>query len=406
MHFQASEPNWHQALLRMPDGASVKAFDAGLLKDAKQTWAAAGRDPARLTTVLRHADFDTSPREAAWEEAKAHMRRQFAKFVDGTYLREYASFVDVVSEANEYWSITTWTDPDGGAGVKRSMLAAQAIWNDEYRGRLVRSADGGEGRIPANCRIALGAVTVSHDWPKDLLQATIAGDNIADYHAYMRCVNGVRAEDDWRNHSGRWNRKEQEYGLKPRWFFGECGPYISTEGGWRDPACLGGSLMLLTGWMGRWYEDVAASAAYREGRLVGQGAWFTSGGVGWKDYQLHTPELIALADVVRPMWKPGDEDMDQDKMNRIAEHARAILVEVGQPVPWWQRPTPYAFTGKPTAILPLYNENWTFDRNLNYSAPWVITVREIDPAGWLRVTGGELVTDEGKWIKAPDITPA
>lgn len=327
MHFQASTSNWKDALLKMPDYSTLKGFDAGLLMDGKKSWIAAGRDPKKLTTVLRYAGAETSPRNATWEEAKAHWRRQFWKYIDGTYLRELAPYVDVVSEANEYWTDSTWTDPDKGLGVKRSMLAAQAIWNDEFRGRTVRNpVDGGEGHISEDCRIALGAVTVSFGFPKDLLTEIILGDNIADMHCYMACSGGSRAVGEWPFCSGLFDVQEEKYGLKPRWLFGESGPFFNTDEGWRAESCLNGNETALVSSMKSWWSDLSETNAYKEGRLTGAGCWFTSGHVGWKWYQLETSQLTKLADTLRPMWKPG-VDMSNPTVDSIRAHAKAILVE-------------------------------------------------------------------------------
>ena len=91
MHFQSSTPNWPDALLKMPDYSVVKSVDnPSLLREAKQVWAANGRDPAKLFTIYRHFNVSTAPHGLTLEQAKAHWRVMYARWVDGTYLREYA----------------------------------------------------------------------------------------------------------------------------------------------------------------------------------------------------------------------------------------------------------------------------------------------------------------------------
>ena len=89
----------------------VKSVDnPSLLREAKQRWAAAGRDPAKLWTIYRHYNVHTAPK-SNWNDALDHWRAMFARWVDATYLREYAPFVDFVSESNEYTSDSTWASP-------------------------------------------------------------------------------------------------------------------------------------------------------------------------------------------------------------------------------------------------------------------------------------------------------
>ena len=305
MHFQSSTPGWPEALLKMPDYSVVKSVDnPSLLREAKQRWAAAGRDPAKLWTIYRHFNVHTAPR-STWENALAHWRFMFARWVDATYLREYAPFVDFVSESNEYTSDSTWADPTEKFFALQNLRAAAHVWRNDYQGKTVHSADGGVSLIPESCKLALLAGTVSNDIPREVFEIALTFDYPIDYHAYTFYPGGVRAADDWANHSGRWDRHEREYGLKPRWLFGESGPYVDRGGGWR--VCLGGDEAKLVAAMQAWWRDCAMTSAYREGRLIGAGCWFTSGGaaLGWPDYELETPQLIKLADALRPLWRPG-----------------------------------------------------------------------------------------------------
>jgi len=305
MHIQQPVNDWPNALLKMPDYSVVKSVDnPSLLREAKQRWAAAGRDPAKLWTIYRHFNVHTAPR-SNWNNALDHWRRMYARWVDATYLREYASYVDFVSESNEYTSDTTWASPEEKFFALQNVRAAAHVWRNDYQGKTVQSADGGQGLIPESCRLALLAGTVANTIPREVFEIALTFDYPIDYHAYTFYPGGVRAADDWANHSGRWDRHERQYGLKPRWLFGESGPYVDRGGGWR--VCLGGDENRLVTAMQAWWRDCATTAAYREGRLIGAGCWFTSGGasLGWPDYELETPQLINLADALRPMWRPG-----------------------------------------------------------------------------------------------------
>ena len=289
----------------MPDYSVVKSVDnPSLLREAKQRWAAAGRDPAKLWTIYRHYNVHTAPR-STWANALAHWRFMFARWVDATYLHEYAPFVDFVSESNEYTSDSTWADSTEKFFALQNVKAAATVWRDEFQGKTVRSADGGVGTIPATCKLALLAGTVANTIPREIFEIAQQFDYPIDYHAYTFYPNGQRAGDDWANHSGRWDRHEREYGIKIRWLFGESGPYVDRGGGWR--VCLGGDENKLVAAMQAWWTACATTAAYREGRLIGAGCWFTSGGaaLGWPDYELETPQLVKLADALRPMWRPG-----------------------------------------------------------------------------------------------------
>jgi len=59
-----------------------------------------------------------------------------------------------------------------------------------------------------------------------------------------------------------------------------------------------------------WYMDVVATSAFREGRIIGQGAWFTSGSESsWPHYQFFTSDLIALASGIRDLWIKEESQM-------------------------------------------------------------------------------------------------
>lgn len=395
MHFQASTPNWHPALLAMPDGAVVKAFDGGLLREAKQTWAAAGRDPARLITVLRHYDVFTAP-EGSYAEALAHWRAMYARWADATFFDRYAPYVDIVSESNEYSAWSTWTDARETRKALYNVAAAAEVWNSDYRGQRGVSDD---------CRVALLASPVGNGWPREITQIAVDTDSYLDYHAYCYAPDGRRAADCWRNHSGLWHFIEHEHGLRPRWLFGESGPYRDAQMGWRHPLCLGGDVEKLVAVMSAWWRDVATTPAYREGRIAGPGCWFTSGNVGWEWYQLDAGPLLRLAQACRPLWALG-EYIEMDAV-KIAGWARQILAEATGN--WWEQwaagpldPTLHRAKSV-DASLPLYRSPAVppFETRIVNPETYILNCHERQ-GEWLRVTGGATVI----WCKATDCRPA
>lgn len=332
MHLQSPVPGWTEALVAMPDGALLKAFSPSTLREGKEKWAAAGRDPAKLITCLRHFDVQSAP-AGSWESVKAHWRAMFARFVDATYLRDFAPFVDIVSEANEYTATSTWQDATDKARALMSVRGAVAVWNGEYRGKVVS----------AHTRLALLSGPVSNDIPREVLELAVAEDCPIDYHAYTRWQNKQRYANDWQDDSGRWHFIEQRDGLKPDWLFGECGPYIDAAGGWRRADVLGGDVALLVEAMRRWVRDVATTPACREGRILGPGAWFTSGGQGWPYYELETGQLLPIAQMMAAEWRPGVKDVDAELKAKINEQVQVIDTAsanikrlLGVTVNWWE----------------------------------------------------------------------
>lgn len=400
MHFQSSTPGWLQALLAMPDGAVVKAFDAGMLREAKLTWTAAGRDPQRLYTVLRHYDVYTAP-EGTWAQAEAHWRAMYARWADGTFFDQYAPFVDIVSESNEYTARSTWTDARESRKALTNMAAAAHVWNSDYRGKR---------GIPAHVRVALMAGPVSNAWPREVTALTVSTDSYLDYHPYELCVDGARVHDSWRHHSGLFHFIEQEHGLKPLWLFGESGPYRDAVQGWRHPLCLGHDEDKLVAVMEAWWRDVATTPAYREGRIAGPGCWFTSGNVGWEFYQLDGGQLLNLARACAAIWKPGTESdtVNDTEKAAVAVHAVEILKIVKpEALQWWARLTPpykLAATGR---VVPFYNADGT-PRTVAPTARAATGQWDVFAVNGslLRVTDFRDSTKSDWWVRAQDVQPA
>ncbi len=297
MHFQRSPQNWPDVLPHLPPWALLKAFDPSLLREAK------GLRPDVITDYRHHDFVYPFDRAYSFDELKAIWRANFWRFVDGTYLAQYASHVDLIEELNEYTDSRMVIDKALLAPYLASARAAVEVWNSEFRGRTVTNPnDGGQGAIPAGCRLVICNSPVGNDVPREFYELAIASDSVLGVHPYTRYWHGVRDAGDWRYHSGRWAYNEAEYGIKPVYAFTECGPYAGSAEGWRHPDVLNGDVAALAEAMRVWAHDVTLTAAYRERRVLGPGAWFTSGHIGWEFYQMDTPELIAVADAIRPAW--------------------------------------------------------------------------------------------------------
>ena len=310
MHFQTSVPNWPQAFVKMPDDCLVKSVnDPSLLVEARAVWANAGRDDSRLWLDYRHHDFYYPNWEGAqydWDRLQGIWRSNFRRFVDGTYLRNYAAHINLIEELNEYTDSRMVDNKALLAPRLKSAQAAVWVWNNEYRGKTV-VADGVEGQIPADCRLVICNSPVGNDVPKEYYRLSVDEDAPLGVHPYTNYENKERDPVDFRWHSGRWHYNEQAYGIKPEYVFTESGPYSGVLEGWRHSDVMGGSGQLLLQGMADWWKDCAQTAAYQEGRILRPGAWFTSKMTSdqWKYYLLWSSELEPLARLAADIWRPG-----------------------------------------------------------------------------------------------------
>lgn len=404
MHFATGIPNWPAALLKMPDGAFVKSVsDPGLLREAKQRWAAAGRDPKRLFTDYRHY-FADQQFGRDLDEARAIWRRNFATFIDGTYLREFAPFVDGVEEYNEYTD-DGMRDNDPATYALRliNAQAAADVWNTEYRGRVVHSADGGEGLIPADCRLIIGNNPVGNDTPREFMQLALDEDDVVGVHPYTKYHLGVRDPQDFRYHSGRPFFNEQAYGLRPMYAMTESSPYFDAGSGWRAPVCIGVNVDALVQAMRLWVRDLRTTAAYQEGRILGPGAWFTSGGQGWEMYQLETPQLAAIADMLRVEWVQKELTMakiDPALAAEIKKHTQAIndLVD-GK---WWAgHAVPFDIPPVNKTLTFYHADGSPFTPAKVLNVTWVMHCTAI--AGDLLLVSDPVGTANDLWVRGADL---
>ena len=289
MHLQETVTNWTDCLPRLPDGTLVKAVDRGdLLRTAKQI-------KPGCVTLLRHwydhgQHYDNAPYSVKLDRARTF----FNSFLDGTFYQQYASFVDIIAGWNEVWA-ESQTAQEKADRVEQERAMIQ-VFKAEHAPRL-----------PAHVRYGMASSAVGNSQPREMYQLAVQEDCYIQDHPYSHWVQGVRSAGDWPNLSGLWNRKEIEYGIKPRYVFDEGGPFESAVDGWRSNKCLGGSVSAYVGAVRAWIQDVKQTAAYKEGRIIGPVALFTTGrqSASWSTYWTEQPELNALADMFRAEWKPG-----------------------------------------------------------------------------------------------------
>ena len=288
-HFQDTTPGWIDALQRCPDGVLVKAVNrADILKTAKQ-------NNPKCVTLLRHwydhsQHYDFAPYPVKLDRA----RNFFNSFLDGTFYQQYAPYVDIIAGWNEVWAESqTAQERADRVEQERAMIE---VFKSEHAPRL-----------PAHVRYAMASSAVGNHQPREMYQLAVQEGVYLQDHPYTHWKNGVRSAGDWQNLSGLWNRKEQEYGIKPRYVFDEGGPFESAVDGWKSPACLGGNVDAYVNAVRTWIRDVQKTAAYKEGRIIGPVAIFTTGSSGgqWATYETRQPELNALADMITQEWKPG-----------------------------------------------------------------------------------------------------
>lgn len=330
MHFQDAVPNWPQALVQHADGALVKSVsNPSLLTVARQNWAGAGRDQSRLVTIYRHFDYVYPfDRPYSFAEHQAIWRANFFRWLDATNLPHVVD-ITAVETLNEHTDTRMVTNKALLAPHLLTEQAAVSVWNNEFRGRTVHSPDGGEGAIPADCRLVIVNGPEGNDIPVEFFQLAIESDSILGYHPYSFWLNNQRQPGDWEFTSGRWNTNEIAYGLRPLWAFTECGPFKDAGNGWRAKGVCDGRVDLLVDAHRQVTRDVHTTLAFAQGRIVGwPGAWYTSNDNPNESYLLRTPELTALANMYRlefPPEPPRETNMDAQTLAKLKGQAQSII---------------------------------------------------------------------------------
>lgn len=446
MHVQVPVQGWLDGVIELPDGGTVKAVDnPSILREVKQLWAAAGRDPRQLITDFRFNDFQECPTGRTFAEKKAWYRGQFRRFIDGTFLKErYGDYIDLVEAENEFTATTTWTDHARTDHLLENIAAQLQVFRDEIRGKWV-SVDGQRAFIPAHVRLVVCNGPVSNDIHRRILELSIEYDAAVGYHPYMRCLSWIneqgfritrRYEFDWQDDSGRFDTMERETGLKPLWVFTECGPYIDVDGGWKDPRVLNADETLLVEFMGQWFAEVLACRAYNEGRILGwTGHWFTIGKTKWPFYELEAPQLVKLAQKARSLWRPPvppaplpppedempftPEDAERleaaaGKLQTASEQMLAgaqLIREVLDSKRWWNAwpqgvITPHRPLKNPKAQVTFYRRDGTAfnPQPLAGIVDWTMWV-EARNGNLLKVYGKPEGEDNDWWVRAENVQP-
>lgn len=366
MHFQTSIDNWPNSLKKMPNGALIKSVnDPSLLREARQHWASAGRDLSKLWTDYRHHDLDYYF-STDFDQMVAKWRINFRRFIDATYIKEYAPHVLLVEELNEYTDTRMVTDKSLLAPRLTSAQAAVSVWNKEYRGRTL-TIEGNTGTIPSNCRLVICNSPVGNDVPREFYQLSVNEDAPLGVHPYTHWINKARDPQDFRYHSGRWHYNEQQYGIKPNYVFTESSPYGGVLEGWRHQSVCGGDRNLLIEAMRLWFLDLQSTPAYSEGRILGPGAWFTSSRNDdqWGYYRLWESELTPIADLAMSLWKPGttpppppppDPDPDCYGLPREQYHRVYHVIPSNTPVDKATEIFARLWTNRPTTVGPSYDD--------------------------------------------------
>jgi hypothetical protein len=316
MHLQNSVQGWLSAVVALPDYACIKAFDAGLLADARAAWGAAGRDQAKLYCILRHFTDHYPPFDGSysWQDHLAWWRAFWAGTFDGTYLSRYVDTVNAVETLNEHTDQRMVTDKALLAPHLLTEQAAVSVWQDTYRGKL----------LPAATQLILFNGPEGNSLPIEAFQLAHDSGERLGYHPYIATWQGQRITSEWPFVSGRWDADEQEYGIPVDWAFTETGPLAGADG-WRATNCCAAEQTALVSVFREWVQLVRGTAAYRQGRIMGPGCWFTSGHLGWETFQLDTPQLIAIAQMMAEEWRPPMTD--QAKLAQAIADANTVITD-------------------------------------------------------------------------------
>ena len=285
IHIQRPVDNWLEGVkaYKIPF-VIVAVHDGGLLVEAKQA------NPLAFC-VYRHWYDRNQQFGGTWDDNLNRARTFFAAFVDETFRIKYAPFVNAVKGFNEFLA-----NSQSPQEINDRLMwegAASYVWEYEYRLAYPEYE---------HIRYVLCSAAVGNVIDPRFAQIANEYDNIVSYHAYTYWVNKERHPEDWPWRSGRFALMEQEWGFGTKWLFSECGPYESVETGWRSGECLGGSVTLYEQAVREWARDVAQTAAFRRGDVLGGAIFNTGGKKRWKHYETGRDELVMIAGVLNQEW--------------------------------------------------------------------------------------------------------
>lgn len=305
-HMQTPVDNWPEAMGRTPKGTLFLTVDQASMNGEAKAY-----NPG-ATTCLRHWNDRLQHYSGTldspwfdWGKAVQLAQEWFETHIDGTFVAQYAVNTDLVTWHNEIWADSQ--NPTEVAERIKATEAAIYVWNKQYRPFL-------QDEVGKDIKLVIGKAAIGNNMPRRIGELSVYDDCPIAYHPYTHWSNYsgeyMRAANDWADLSGRWERMEQTWGLKPEWIFTEAGPFEGAETGWRSSPCMGGNFDLYLRAMEEWIEDMKDTAAYAEGRILG---WALFSCNRLKDqftsYNLFTEHLIPLAEQMNVLWHPGSGEI-------------------------------------------------------------------------------------------------
>ena len=295
IHAQETVPGWDECIPRLPDKVLIKTVDRGdMLRTAKQI------RPGCITLLRHHYDDNQTYDFASYATKLDRAKNYFDSFLDGTFYEQYKNYVDIIGLWNEVWAESqTAAEKADRIEQERAFLE---VFNRDHKGRL-----------PAHVRLQLSSAAVGNSQPIEMYRLSRDTGHYLGYHPYTWWgdIDGdgdyERAANDWTDLSGLCFEDERRYGVKAFYCLDEGGPFESAVTGWRSSKCLGNDIGRYVTAIRELILDIAETPAYKEGRVVGPVALFTTGRTQpiWGSFWTEQPELNALADMFRTEWEPG-----------------------------------------------------------------------------------------------------
>lgn len=393
----------------LPDYGLVKSVsNPDVLREARETWAQAGRAQDKLFTIYRYyfTDYPDWNHTYTGDELKAYWRGIFNRFINRTFLETQVAQLSAVESLNEHTDSRMVTDKALLLPHLRAEQYAVEVWQTEYRGKVVHAQDGSSGLIPDYVRLCIVNGPVGNDIPAEFMKLAIDSDNWLGYHNYQNVIGGKPTPNEFQFYSGRWVGNEQAAGLRPTWAFTEGGPFIDTAKGWRHPECLNGDLAGLIACQRLVTQATSKTDAAAQGRLIGPTALFTASNSGWPWYQYKASDFLAVNQMFGQEWRvaaPGSVPMTNPL---ITQHAQAIIYH-NENV-WWLRQPPIFKTSTPNKVITFRHADGTPIIPNPRPAPitYQLDVYAVnDMLALLQVTN---FTDarEQWWVLAADVSPA
>lgn len=325
-HFQRPFDNWPQATSSLPDGTVFKSVDdLHILREVKQL------NPLFKTVFRKEYTRDQHPSTDA-NANREKARQFFSTFIDGTFWQqELWRYIDFIEEWNEYLA-NSQTEQERLMWLNWCE-AVNWVWKNEYQSiypdKIGSARPGGAIRL-VNCNTAIG-----NDIDHRFAQITQNYNAVLGYHNYVHVNNNVIHADNDRWLSGRWRHMDADYknrGITVQWMFTEGGAYRDVYGGWRHPNVYNGNLSNYINGAIKYGLDTIYSWNSTNGNRALGGVLFSSGNVGWADYQLNTNEWPAVAQFISDYAPPTPPAEDYLPVQPLSQRdPRWASVVLGQP---------------------------------------------------------------------------